>query len=100
MGGGGVGWVVAGAGSWPASVMMGGAGGGVAAGGGGGGWGGGWCGIMAGVGHDGGDGVGGAVGDGGPDGDLVHVLAVEQLDVECLVKGGLDAFGQLDEVTS
>jgi hypothetical protein len=46
---------------------------------------------VTGVGDDGGDGVGGAVGDGGPDGDLVHVFAVEQLDVECLVEGGLDA---------
>jgi hypothetical protein len=34
-----------------------------------------------------------------PDGDLVHVLVVEQLYVECLVEGGLDAFGQLAEVT-
>jgi hypothetical protein len=33
-----------------------------------------------------------------PDGDLVHVLVVEQLYVECLVEGGLDAFGQLAEV--
>ena len=54
--------------------------------------------VVACVGDDGGDGVGGAVGDGGPDGDLVHVLAVEQLDVEGLVEGGLDAFGQLGEV--
>jgi hypothetical protein len=51
------------------------------------------------VGDDGGGGVGGAVGDGGPDGDLVYVFAVEKLDVECLVEGGLDAFGQLGEVS-
>src|SRR5216683_5948262 len=63
-----------------------------------GGAGGGWCGVVAGVGDDGGDGVWGAVGDGGPDGDLVHVFAVEKLDVECLVEGGLDAFGQPAEV--
>jgi hypothetical protein len=48
---------------------------------------------VAGVVDDGGDGVGG-----GPDGDLVHVLAVEKLDVECLVHGGLDAFGEPAEV--
>jgi hypothetical protein len=54
---------------------------------------------VAGVGDDGGDGLGGAVGGGGPDGDLVHVLAVEKLDVECLVEGGLDALGQLGEVS-
>jgi hypothetical protein len=47
------------------------------------------------VGHDGGDGAGCAGGNGGPDGDLVHVLVVVQLDVECLAEGGLDAFGQL-----
>src|ERR1700732_268076 len=76
--------------------MMGGAAGwGCGRGGGGDGWGG----VVAGIGDDGGDGVGGAVGDGCPDGDLVHVLAVEKLDVECLVEGGLDAFGQLGEVS-
>src|ERR1035438_6302866 len=41
---------------------------------------------------------GGAGGDGGPYGDLVLVLVVEQLQVECLVEGGLDAFGELAEV--
>jgi hypothetical protein len=55
---------------------------------------------VAGVVDDGGDCVGGAGGDGGPDGDLVHVLAVEKLYVECLIESGLDAFGELAEVPS
>jgi hypothetical protein len=43
--------------------------------------------------------LGGAGGDGGEEGDLVHVVFVEGLDVEGLVEGGLDVVGvQVDGV--
>jgi len=45
------------------------------------------------AGDDGGEGARGAVGDGCPDGDLVHVLAVEQFDAESLAEGCLEACG-------
>jgi hypothetical protein len=38
--------------------------------------------VGAGVVQEGGEGAGGGVGDGGPDGDLVEVFAVEALDVQ------------------
>lgn len=38
--------------------------------------------VGSGVGEHGGDGPGGVAGESGPDGDLVHVAAVEDLDVE------------------
>jgi len=50
-------------------------------------------GVVAGVGEDGGDSLGGAGGDGGEEGDLVHVVFVEGLDVEGLIQRGLDALG-------
>ena len=50
-------------------------------------------GVVAGGGQDGGDGVGGAGGDGGEEADLVHVVFVEGLDVECLVERGLQVDG-------
>jgi len=50
-------------------------------------------GVVVGDGEQGADGLGGAGGDGGEDGDLVHVGLVKDLDVECLVEGGLEAFG-------
>lgn len=59
--------------------------------------GGGGAGVVAGVGEDGGDGAGGAGGDGGVDADLVFVFAVEELEVEGLVEGGLEAFGDAVE---
>jgi hypothetical protein len=41
--------------------------------------------VVAGVVDDGGDGARGGVGDGDVDGDLVHVLLVEGLEVEGVV---------------
>lgn len=50
--------------------------------------------VGAGVGEQGGDGAGGVFGEAGPDGDLVHVLVVEGLDVERGQEGLLDANGE------
>ena len=47
--------------------------------------------IGAGVVKQGGDGAGGVAGEGCPDGDLVHVAAVEDLDVERGQQGFADA---------
>ena len=46
---------------------------------------------------DGGEGVGGAVGDVGEDGDLVHAVLVEQLDVERVVELLLELAGCVAE---
>jgi hypothetical protein len=54
--------------------------------------------VGAGVVEQGGDRVGGGVGDGGPDGGLLHVLAVEGLDVERGVQACLDGGGGVGEV--
>jgi hypothetical protein len=42
-------------------------------------------------------GAGGVVGDAGPDGDLVHVVTVEGVDVECGKQGFLYPGGGLGE---
>ena len=53
--------------------------------------GGGGCGVASCGADDGGEGAGGAVGDGDAEGDLVHVLLVEGLEVEGLVELFLEA---------
>jgi hypothetical protein len=52
--------------------------------------------VGAGVIEQGGDGLGCAVGDGCPDGGLVLVDAVEDLDAECGVQGLADGVGGVE----
>jgi len=49
------------------------------------------------VGHDSGDGGGGGGGDGGVDGDLVHVVPVQEFDAERVVELVAQAGGCLVE---